>query len=129
MPSLGNYWNFGRFAKHSPIHLAIRQWSSARLMKYFPYTAPWASWRSSNPRQRIFASCRCGSQLAKWSTSSIVPPRLVRPPTLQTISQAWCCPTGNSFKGHMFPCKSWNSLLVIQQCPRASSLVNTPLKR
>uniref|UniRef100_M1DR22 Uncharacterized protein n=1 Tax=Solanum tuberosum TaxID=4113 RepID=M1DR22_SOLTU len=36
MPSLGNYWNFGRSGDHRPIHLAIRQWSSARPMSIFP---------------------------------------------------------------------------------------------
>uniref|UniRef100_M1DXL1 Uncharacterized protein n=1 Tax=Solanum tuberosum TaxID=4113 RepID=M1DXL1_SOLTU len=36
MPSLGNYWNFGRSADHRPIRLAIRQWSLARPMSIVP---------------------------------------------------------------------------------------------
>uniref|UniRef100_M1DG67 Uncharacterized protein n=1 Tax=Solanum tuberosum TaxID=4113 RepID=M1DG67_SOLTU len=36
MPSLGNYWNFGRSADHRPIHLEIPQWSPARPMSIFP---------------------------------------------------------------------------------------------
>uniref|UniRef100_M1D7Z3 Uncharacterized protein n=1 Tax=Solanum tuberosum TaxID=4113 RepID=M1D7Z3_SOLTU len=36
MPSLGNYYNFGRSANHRPIRLAIRQWSLARPMSIFP---------------------------------------------------------------------------------------------
>uniref|UniRef100_M1DC61 Uncharacterized protein n=1 Tax=Solanum tuberosum TaxID=4113 RepID=M1DC61_SOLTU len=36
MPSLGNYWNFGRSADHRLIHLVIRQRSSARPMCFLP---------------------------------------------------------------------------------------------
>uniref|UniRef100_M1DWI4 Uncharacterized protein n=1 Tax=Solanum tuberosum TaxID=4113 RepID=M1DWI4_SOLTU len=75
--------------------------------------APWGSWRSWNPRQVGLATRQFGIQLAEWSTASIAPPCLVRPPTLQAINQAWCCPTGSSFKVHMFRCKAWNSILVI----------------
>ncbi|KAH0644656.1 hypothetical protein KY284_032540 [Solanum tuberosum] len=38
--------------------------------------------------------------------SSLAPPRFVRPPMLQAIIQAWCCPTGSYFMVHMFPCKA-----------------------
>uniref|UniRef100_M1DA33 Uncharacterized protein n=1 Tax=Solanum tuberosum TaxID=4113 RepID=M1DA33_SOLTU len=134
MPSLGNYWNFGRSADHRPIHLMIRQWSSARPMCLFPIhssdvellgpvgdlgTLAKEVWRVANlevswPNE---AHINCSSLL-------------VRPPTLQAINQAWCCQTGSSFKLHMFPCKAWNSLLIIHPLgPRASILVNTTSKR
>ncbi|KAH0768926.1 hypothetical protein KY290_012907 [Solanum tuberosum] len=57
--------------------------------------------------------------------SSLTPPRFVRPPMLQAIIQAWCCPTGSSFKVHMFPCKAWNSLIGIYACQTTSILVDT----
>uniref|UniRef100_M1DFX0 Uncharacterized protein n=1 Tax=Solanum tuberosum TaxID=4113 RepID=M1DFX0_SOLTU len=49
----------------------------------------------------------------------------VRPPMLQAIIQAWCCPTGSSFTVHMFPFKTWNSLLGIHTCQTTSILMNT----
>ncbi|KAH0768925.1 hypothetical protein KY290_012906 [Solanum tuberosum] len=60
--------------------------------------------------------------------SSLAPPHFVRPPMLQAIIQAWCCPTGSSFKVDMFPCKAWNSLLGIHTCQTTFILVNTPSK-
>uniref|UniRef100_M1DGI3 Uncharacterized protein n=1 Tax=Solanum tuberosum TaxID=4113 RepID=M1DGI3_SOLTU len=124
MPSLGNYWNFGRSMDHRPIQLAIDNGLKLTKLASFPFIAPLANWRSWNPRQGGLASREFRSQLAEWSTSSIAPPCLVRTPTLLAIVQEWYCPTGSSFKLDMFPYEAWNSLLFIQPCPRASNLVN-----